>query len=69
MVKIFFLASGVGFSELCRIVMTFCHISVSRIFEQNPTEICVEVSRARLDVLDDFSVGRCTARLLILPRR
>jgi len=34
MVKFFFPASGVGFSELCRIVMTFCHISVSRIFEQ-----------------------------------
>ena len=34
MVKIFFPASGVAFSELCRIVMTFCHISVSRIFKQ-----------------------------------
>ena len=34
MVKIFFLASGVGFSELCGIGMTFCHTSVSRIFEQ-----------------------------------
>lgn len=40
MVKIFFPASGVGFSELCRIGVTFCHTSVSRIFEQNSTEVC-----------------------------
>ena len=62
MVKIFFPASGVGFSELCRIVMTFCHISVSRIFEQNPTEICVEVW------MTFFAVRRLCLRS-ILPRR
>jgi len=34
MVKIFFPASGVGFSELYKLFMTFCHITVSGIFEQ-----------------------------------
>lgn len=35
MVKIFFAASGVDFSELYNSSMTFCHITVSGIFEQN----------------------------------
>jgi len=35
MVKIFFAASGVDFSELYEALMTFCHITVSGIFEQN----------------------------------
>jgi len=39
MVKIFFLAFGVGFSELYKSVMTFCHITVSKIFEQNPAKV------------------------------
>jgi len=34
MVQIFFPASGVDFSELYKSFMTFCHITVSGIFEQ-----------------------------------
>jgi hypothetical protein len=33
MVKIFFPALGVGFSELCNIVRTFCHDYVNRIID------------------------------------
>jgi len=39
MVKIFFPAFGVGFSELYKSVMTFCHITVSKFFEQNPAKL------------------------------
>jgi hypothetical protein len=35
MLKIFFPALGVGFSELRQIALTFCHSIVNRVPEQN----------------------------------
>jgi hypothetical protein len=34
MVKIFFPALGVGFSELCKAILTFCHLTVNKIIEE-----------------------------------
>lgn len=34
MVKIFFPAFGVGFSELYKVVLPFCHFYVSKIIEE-----------------------------------
>ena len=33
MVKIFFPAFGVGFSELCKLALPFCHNTVNKIIE------------------------------------
>ena len=34
MVKIFFPAFGVGFSGLCKAILTFCHLTVNKIIEE-----------------------------------
>jgi hypothetical protein len=53
MVKIFFPAFGVGFSELCKAILTFCHLTVNKIIEERLVTssvfvVCIFRLRTRL---------------------